>query len=86
MVIDIAGKERQMKYRLSAALFAVPLALIFSGCATTPQFLSHEQSAAIRRIAVVAEVKEKEWTVLDHTNVWGGGKTYTYGLFGAIGG
>jgi hypothetical protein len=75
-----------MKYRLSAVLFAVPLTLIVSGCATTPKSLSLEQSTAIKKIVVVTEVKEKEWIVLDHTKVWSTYKTYTYGQLGAIGG
>lgn len=73
-----------MDFRKARILSAVLLAFIASGCAATPQYLTREQASAIKKVAVVAEMKEKEWTVLDHTNVWQ--KSYTGGQFGLIGG
>ncbi len=58
--------------------------LLMAGCATTPKSLMPEETARIKKLAIVMVPKNEELVVIDHTNVWK--KSYGGYMFGAIGG
>ena len=58
--------------------------LLMIGCATTPKTLKTETTSNIKKLGVVAFLRDNELKVFDHTGV--SKKTYGGFMFGAIGG
>ena len=53
------------------ALTIMFLCVFHVGCATTPTSLKAEDLDVIHNIAIVINPVQKEYSVLDHTGIWG---------------